>query len=111
MGQQIMELYYHIISTDTDPQHHLCDPEFCTYVTFFVRTRCRKDKIEYKHGKHFQLPVALINNVKDIFQNLSSIELLKKVVHGRTTNSNESFNSTIWNIISKNGYANIELVS
>ena len=35
---------------------------------------------------------------------------MKKVEHGLTQNRNESANSTIWNILSKNGFAERKLV-
>ena len=35
---------------------------------------------------------------------------MKKVEHGLTQNRNESANSTIWHILSKNGFANRKLV-
>src|SRR5699024_6759518 len=36
--------------------------------------------------------------------------LLSRVVHGKTQNANECFNSTVWNLLSKNGFANRPLV-
>ena len=48
--------------------------------------------------------------IKEIFTSLGSVDFLKKVEHGLTQNRNESANSTIWHILSKNGFANRKLV-
>src|SRR5699024_11156602 len=37
-------------------------------------------------------------------------DLLNKVAHGKTQNANECANSTVWNLLSKNGFANRVLV-
>src|SRR5699024_5688280 len=46
----------------------------------------------------------------DVFERMGDEELLKKVTHGKTQNANESANSTIWNLLPKNGYGHLPLV-
>ena len=51
-----------------------------------------------------------MSHFRDIFEALADVDLLTKIAHGKTQNSNECVNSTIWNILSKNGFGNRELV-
>ena len=70
---------------------------------------CSAYECERVH-EHFHIPRAVMAEVNDIFQELSRVDLLEKVAHGKTQNANECANSTIWNILSKNGFANRPLV-
>lgn len=53
------------------------------------------------------LPVAVMHAVKDIYRDLAHPELLKKCLHGRTQNSNESFNSVVWSKVPKNVFVRL----
>jgi hypothetical protein len=55
---------------------------------------------QYSH-KH-SIPQAVSKVIKPIFQSLAHPDLLKKCLHGRTQNPNESFNNVIWTRIPKN---------
>ncbi|GFU89876.1 hypothetical protein TNCV_4743171 [Trichonephila clavipes] len=46
-------------------------------------------------------PTSVRDAVKPILEELSSPRLLKKNLGGKTQNSNESFNSTVWKYYSK----------
>ena len=43
----------------------------------------------------------VIKHVKPVFEELSDDKLLRKCLHGKTQNQNESYNSTIWHRIPK----------
>ena len=45
--------------------------------------------------------------VRPIFEELSSTELLRKGLHRRTQNQNESFNVMIWELIPKTSYVSL----
>ena len=51
---------------------------------------------EYKPGPGLPLDI-LVKHVKPIFVSLADEKLLKKCLHGKTQNQNESFNGMIWN--------------
>ena len=54
------------------------------------------------------LPILIIAKLKPIFAELSDASLLKKCLHGKTQNSNESFNRTIWDRIPKTTYVSLQ---
>ena len=56
-------------------------------------------KQAHKHGA--SLPMDVIKQVKPIFEDLSNETLLKKCLHGKTQNENESYNGMIWHCIPK----------
>ena len=71
--------------------------------------RFQRDKAEgtttYKPGKG--LPLDVIKHVKPIFQDLSSEELLKDCLHGKTQNQNECFNGTVWDRLPKSKFSGL----
>lgn len=104
IAQATMAMYDHVTSTDKKPNHKNCDIKFCGYL---------KDPKNYKHKnkRNFHLPIEIMAPVKSVFEKKAEISFLEKVSHGKTTNANECFNSTVWNLISKNGFANLQLVN
>ncbi|KAJ8887235.1 hypothetical protein PR048_013450 [Dryococelus australis] len=50
----------------------------------------------YKHVVTY-IPRVVVEEMKPIFRDVREPELLKKCLHGRTQNPNESVNSVIWN--------------
>ena len=65
---------------------------------------CKKRIVEQK-GETFEdkpgLPVAVRDEIRHIFQDLSSEDLLKKCLHGKTQNNNEAINAFIWKRLPK----------
>lgn len=59
----------------------------------------------YKPGCGF--PLDVIKHVKPIFSELSQETLLKKCLHGKTQNQNESFNQLIWERLPKSRYVSL----
>lgn len=103
MRRQILAMFDHISSTDLEPKHEGCDATICKYLLAIASE-------EYFHTDHFHIAPIVMEEVRDIFEDLSSEELLAKVTHGKTQNANESLNSTVWNLLSKRGFANRGLV-
>jgi hypothetical protein len=58
----------------------------------------QSDKVTGKtsYRQKINLPVAIMDEIKPIFQELSNPEMLRKCLHGMTQNCNESFNGFIW---------------
>ena len=48
-----------------------------------------------------ELPIDVRKAILPIYKDLCKKEMLKKCLHGKTQNTNESFNGTIWNQIPK----------
>ena len=55
---------------------------------------------EVYHHKH-SLAFPVIEAMRPVFRNLTGPELLRKCLHGKTQNLNESFNSVVWNRVPK----------
>ena len=108
MKQKILAMCDHLGSSDDNPMHTKCDIEYCKY----LKAKKEGKEKEYKHqgDKHFHLPWYIMREIKEVFEKMSSIDLLKKCEHGKTQNVNECANSTVWNMLSKNGFANRYLV-
>nr|XP_047122595.1 uncharacterized protein LOC124806069 [Hydra vulgaris] len=51
--------------------------------------------VTYK--KKVNLPVAIMEKIKPVFQDLANTGMLAKCLHGMTQNGNEAFNQLIWN--------------
>ncbi|GFW54485.1 uncharacterized protein TNCV_1608491 [Trichonephila clavipes] len=62
---------------------------------------------EFYIHKH-SLPKSILLKVKKVFRDLTEKDLLKKCLHGRTQNPNESFNKCIWERIPKTVFVGIE---
>lgn len=93
MHKAVWATYFHRLATDENPGHALCPPAPDTWC------RYRKGPAGYRHKK--SLSEVIMNQIKLIYRDLSNKELLKKCLHGRTQNCNESFNNIIWSRLPK----------
>lgn len=97
MKRNVWATFFHKISTDDNPQHSLCPagPEsWCGY------NKAKANNLVYKH-KH-KIAHDIMVAIKKIFQDLADPNLLKKCLHQKTQNQNESFNNIVWSKIPKN---------
>ncbi|GFT42298.1 uncharacterized protein TNCV_1786151 [Trichonephila clavipes] len=104
MKRAIWAIYFHKLSTEDNPQHALCplgEDSWCGYNRSIVT-----GNFIYIH-KH-SLPESILLKVKKVFRDLTEKDLLKKCLHGRTQNLNESFNKCIWERIPKTVFVGIE---
>ncbi|GFT52275.1 f-box domain-containing protein [Trichonephila clavipes] len=96
MKRAIWAIYFHKLSTEDNLQHALCplgEDSWCCYNRSIVTG-------EFYIHKH-SLPESILLKVKKVFQDLTEKDLLKKCLHGRTQNPNESFNKCIFERIPK----------
>ncbi|GFV78911.1 uncharacterized protein TNCV_4346701 [Trichonephila clavipes] len=103
MKRAIWAIYFHKLSTEDNPQHALCllgKDSWCGYNRSIVTG-------EFYIHKH-SLPESILLKVKKVFRDLTEKDLLKKCLHGRTQNPNESFNKCIWERIPKTVFVGIE---
>ena len=86
--------------------------KYHTYCSEGENSWCRfqADKAQgttsYKPG--LALLLKIVPKLKPMFPRLSNDALLKKCLHGKTQNQNESFNRTIWDRIPKTIYVGKE---
>lgn len=102
MKNAIWSIYYHKLSTDERPHHHLCpsgENSWCPY----NRAKVTKEKYTHKHS----LPPAILHKIEPIFKDLSNEVLLSRCSLGRTQNPNESFNGLIWKRLPKTVFSGI----
>ena len=91
-------LYHCSEAATTEARHMFCDKDsqWCKY------------RMAEKKGEAYVekpgLPIAVRNAIFHIFHDLSSEELLKKCLHGKTQNNNEAINNIIWTRLPKNIY-------
>ncbi|GBM35272.1 hypothetical protein AVEN_45535-1 [Araneus ventricosus] len=106
MRQAIWAIFMHKLSTDEHPQHGFCpigEDSLCGF------KKAETTGSAYKHGNN--LPVAVVEALHPVFKELSHPDLLKKCVHGKTQNPNESVNNVIWSRVPKSKFVQIEALS
>ena len=96
MKKAIWATYFHRMSTDDKPMHSLCPTGDNTWCKF---NKSKQDGSVYKHNNPLPQPVCDV--IKPIYRDLTNEDLLKRCLHGKTQNPNESFNSTIWQRLPK----------
>ena len=97
MQRAVWATYFHKCSTDDKPIHQLCpkgSDSWCKY------QKAAATGATYKHTH--SLPSSIMEAIKPIYRDLSQPNLLKKCVHGKTQNVNESLNNCLWERIPKN---------
>jgi hypothetical protein len=108
MREWTLAMYDHISSSNRYPKHGNCSVDYCKSLQ--ADASGDVERYDHKDPSHLHIPRAVMRHVKDIFEDLANINLLEKVAHGKTQNANECFNSTVWNLLPKNGFANRMLV-
>ncbi|KAK3889271.1 hypothetical protein Pcinc_006716 [Petrolisthes cinctipes] len=98
LKKTIFATFYHLTSTDTDPQHQDCPQGKGSWC--FYNDAISNNKTPQSHNK---MKVHLHNIAKDdlkhieaIYKDLTEPNLLSRCMKGRTQNVNESFHSKMW---------------
>ncbi|GFV37474.1 uncharacterized protein TNCV_1157371 [Trichonephila clavipes] len=106
MRQAIWVIFLHKLSTDEYPQHGFCpigEDSWCGF------KKAEASGKSYKHKN--SLPVAVVEAMRPIFRDPSHLDLLKKCLHGKTQNPNESFHNVVWSRVPKVTFLQIETLS
>ena len=93
MEKAVLASFFHCVSSQSRPLHDYCPDGPDSWCGL------KKDKRTYKHGSG--LPLPIIAKGKPIYQRLSDKTLLKKCLHGKTQNQNESLNALVWQRVPK----------
>ena len=94
-------------STDELPQHQFCPTgahSWCKY----QRAAAVNDLENFNHNP---LPTAVMDAIRPVFIQMTSISLLQRCLGGQTQNSNECFNGILWKICPKNIFVGYETLS
>lgn len=101
MRDSIWATFYHRISTDELPQHHLCPPGAASWCAW------QKAKAQNEEDENVQ-PASwseeLQKALKPIYNQLSGDDLLERCLGAHTQNNNESFHSTVWRLCPKSRF-------
>ncbi|GFU67161.1 uncharacterized protein TNCV_3770931 [Trichonephila clavipes] len=103
MQQAMWAIFLHKLSTDEYPQHGFCpigEDSWCGF------KKAEASGKSYKHKN--SLLVAVVEAMRPIFRDLFHPDLLKKCLHGKTQNPNESFHNVIWSRVPKPTFVQIE---
>lgn len=103
MKKAIWDTYFHTMSTDSKPQHDLCPKgkdSWCGY------NKSIELKTTYEHKHSLAEPIMLA--IKPVYRDLTKPELLRRCLHGKTQNPNESFNSCIWQRVKRTGFVGLK---
>ena len=93
MKKSIIAILHHSSAIEDDDEHH----KYCPRTnTSWCKWWLDKMNGTDTYKKNLNLPLAIKEKLKPIFQDLSSDDLLKKCLHGQTQNENECLNSVIW---------------
>lgn len=99
MKKAVWAIFFHRLSTDSNPTHSLCPEPPDTWCKY------RLAQVEDKPYSHKNsIPVAVMEAIKSTFKALAHPDLLRKCLHGKTQNVNESFNNVLWSRIPKNTF-------
>lgn len=93
MKEAVWAVYFHLCSSNQEPAHGLCPKGVSSWCKF---QKAKEANEHYDHDEHFHIPATVMSEIKPIFKDLSSPELLKKCLHGGTQNPSESLNNMIW---------------
>lgn len=103
MKRAVWAIFFHKGSTIEKPSHGLCPKgvtSWCKYNRSIAQERPLPEPTN-------TLPSAVLQVIRPTFQDLSDPVLLKKCVHGKTQNQNESFNNMVWSRILKNNFVGL----
>ncbi|CAN8029862.1 unnamed protein product [Ixodes persulcatus] len=106
MQNAVLATYYHVTSTDAQPNHSLCPKGQDSW--------CKQNKAAAKKQpapKHrYNLPQYVAEALLPVYMRLSDRKLLERCQRGKTQNSNESLHSIIWSLVSKSRHASLYTV-
>ncbi|GFU67463.1 uncharacterized protein LOC101238613 [Trichonephila clavipes] len=103
MMSSVIAAFFHCVSGKNNSLHGQC-PEGSESWCRYQRAKAAGSPLkEIEQG----LPNKIINQIKPTYLKLCNETLLKKCLHGKTQNCNESYN-ILWNIVPKNIFIGLE---
>ena len=107
MRNGIIAVLHHCTAFSSDEHRHIFCPK---NDSSWCKWQVDKLKGTSSFKSKMNLPLAIFEEVKPIFQDLSKKELLTKCLHGQTQNTNEAFNLLIWDRCPKTTFVSKKIV-
>jgi len=96
--QKSWAIFKHHYSTDKEPMHDWCDPQWCKYL------QAKLNGQQFSHNSKSTIPRACLDMIKPVFNELCSQTSLARVVGGGSQNANEAFHSLLWTMAPKHRF-------
>lgn len=103
MKKAIWATYYHKLSTKENPKHGLFptgEESWCKY------NKAPTTGEVYNHKNY--IPEDILQKITTVFNDFSNEALLKKCLHGKTQNVNESLNNVIRSLVPKKTFVSLD---
>ena len=91
-------IFKHHYSTDKEPMHEWCNPQWCKYLQSQINDR------NFVPDPRTKIPRACLDLLKPVFEELCSKTSLARVLGGGSQNANESFHSLLWTMVPKHRF-------
>ncbi|CAF3854019.1 unnamed protein product, partial [Rotaria magnacalcarata] len=91
-------IFNHHYSTDIEPMHDWCDPQWCKYL------QAKSNGQQFTRNSRLAIPRACLDLIKPAFLELCSKTSLARVVGGGSQNANEAFHSLLWTMVPKHRF-------
>ncbi|KAL7290895.1 hypothetical protein TKK_0015625 [Trichogramma kaykai] len=101
MKREIWAGFYHMISTDAEPQHTYCNSDWCKYL------KAQDGNVVFKHKPALSAEVQEL--VKPVFEQLIDEKLLRRCLGKNTQNNNECYNKTLWALVPKSTFVGLSV--
>ncbi|KAL7290794.1 hypothetical protein TKK_0015538 [Trichogramma kaykai] len=101
MKREIWAGFYHMISTDAEPQHTYCNSDWCKYL------KAQDGNVVFKHKPALSAEVQEL--VKPVFEQLTDEKLLRRCLGKNTQNNNECYNKTLWALVPKSTFVGLSV--
>jgi hypothetical protein len=99
----VWAVFCHKLSQNERPQHGVCpsgDDSWCD---------CKNGaSAGVAHEHEYYLPAAVVDAIKPVFRDLAGAALLNRVLHRKTQNPNEVFDSVIWTKTTKTVFVRLD---
>lgn len=107
MKNAIWATFFHKISTDKNPHHHLCPPGENSWCSWQKAKACGTLK-NYYHKTPLRQVVQ--DAIKPVYEKLSDDNLLERCLGGFTQNNNESLKTMIWSLAPEVTSSDVKIV-
>lgn len=103
MKRAVWANFFHRLATDSNPCHELCPAPPDTWCKY---RQAKSDNEAYRHNNSIPEPVMI--SIKPVYKAVADPNLLRKCLHGKTQNINESFNNVLWTRAPKKGFVGLD---
>ncbi|GBM21742.1 hypothetical protein AVEN_101579-1 [Araneus ventricosus] len=104
MQSAVIAAFFHCCSGKNKEMHRQCPTGSHSW--------CKVQKAKFAGIKFVDkspaLPNSVVNSIKKTCMDLCDQKLLKKCLHGKTQNCNESFNNVVWSIVPKETFVELQ---